>query len=162
MSVIYNVKWTTVAKFACKNKLIAKFLYLIFITISQMIIVGLVQLHCQCRFLMRDQRWNESHKSHNALVPYRTIHLSEQKWAYFCPKWCIGRYGTDHCGICELGQLKIRGNCSDSDFSPKKRYRNHRSFAMLRSVTKLQGVVVGRINSLWPGDAMELGQHWLR
>ena len=148
LPVIYNVKWITLAKFACKKyKLIAKFLYSIFIIISQMIIVGLVQLHCQCRFLMRVQHWDESHKSRNVPVPHRTIHLSEQKWAHFCPKWNIGRYGTDHCEICELGQLKIKGNCSDSDFSPKKRYRNQRSFTTLWSVTKLQGLVVGHINT---------------
>ena len=53
LPVIYNVKWITMAKFACKKyKLIANFLYSIFIIICQMIIVGLVRkpsgaIYCQ-------------------------------------------------------------------------------------------------------------------
>ena len=33
-------------------------------------------------------------KSHNALVPYPTMHHSEQKCAHFCSEWCIVGYGT--------------------------------------------------------------------
>ena len=35
---------------------------------------------------------NQSHKSHNAPVPYPTIHHSE--CAHFCSEWCIVGYGT--------------------------------------------------------------------
>ena len=34
------------------------------------------------------------HKSHNAPVPYPTIHHSEQKCAHFCSEWFIVGYGT--------------------------------------------------------------------
>ena len=34
------------------------------------------------------------HKSHNAAVPYPTMHHSEQKCAHFCSEWCIVGYGT--------------------------------------------------------------------
>ena len=34
------------------------------------------------------------HKSHNAPVPYPTMHHSEQKCAHFCSEWCIVGYGT--------------------------------------------------------------------
>ena len=34
------------------------------------------------------------HKSQNALVPYPTIHHSEQKCVHFCSEWCIVGYGT--------------------------------------------------------------------
>ena len=33
-------------------------------------------------------------KFHNALVPYPTIHNSDQKCAHFCYEWCIVVYGT--------------------------------------------------------------------
>ena len=33
-------------------------------------------------------------KSHNAPVPYPTMHHSEQKYAHFCSEWCIVGYGT--------------------------------------------------------------------
>ena len=36
----------------------------------------------------------QSHKFHNAPVPYPTMHYSEQKCAYFCFEWYILRYGT--------------------------------------------------------------------
>ena len=32
-------------------------------------------------------------KSHNAPVPYPTMHHSEQKCAHFCSEWCIMGYG---------------------------------------------------------------------
>ena len=35
----------------------------------------------------------QSHKSHNALVPYPTMHHSERKCAHFCSEWCILGYG---------------------------------------------------------------------
>ena len=35
-----------------------------------------------------------SHKSHKTLVPYPTIHHSEQKLAHFCSEWWIVGYGT--------------------------------------------------------------------
>ena len=34
------------------------------------------------------------HKSHNAPVPYPTMHHSEQKCAHFCSEWCIVGYET--------------------------------------------------------------------
>ena len=34
------------------------------------------------------------HKSHNATVPYSTMHHSEQKCAHFCSEWCIVGYET--------------------------------------------------------------------
>ena len=34
------------------------------------------------------------HKSHNAPVPYPTLHHSEQKCTHFCSEWCIVGYGT--------------------------------------------------------------------
>ena len=37
---------------------------------------------------------DQIHKSHNAPVPYPTMHHSEQKCADFCTEWCIGGYGT--------------------------------------------------------------------
>ena len=33
-------------------------------------------------------------KSHNAPVPYPTMHHSEQKCAHFCYEWCIVGYET--------------------------------------------------------------------
>ena len=40
-------------------------------------------------------KWiDQSHNSHNALVPYPTIQHSEQKCAHFCSESCIVRYGT--------------------------------------------------------------------
>ena len=35
-----------------------------------------------------------NHKSHSALVPYPTVHHSEQKYTHFCSEWCNGGYGT--------------------------------------------------------------------
>ena len=37
---------------------------------------------------------DQSNKSHNAPVPYPTIHDSEQKCAHFCSEWCVVGYGT--------------------------------------------------------------------
>ena len=37
---------------------------------------------------------DQIHKSHNAPVPYPTMHHSEQKCAHFCSEWCIVGYGT--------------------------------------------------------------------
>ena len=37
---------------------------------------------------------DRSHKSHNAFVPYPTIHHSEQKCAHFCSERYIVGYGT--------------------------------------------------------------------
>ena len=37
---------------------------------------------------------DQFHKSHNAPVPYPTMHHSEQKCAHFCSEWCIVGYGT--------------------------------------------------------------------
>ena len=37
---------------------------------------------------------DQPHKSHNAPVPYPTMHHSEQKCAHFCSEWCIVGYGT--------------------------------------------------------------------
>ena len=37
---------------------------------------------------------DQSHKSHNAPVPYPTMHHSEQKCAHFCSEWYIVAYGT--------------------------------------------------------------------
>ena len=34
------------------------------------------------------------HKSHNAPVPYPTMHQSEHKCSHFCSEWCIVGYGT--------------------------------------------------------------------
>ena len=42
------------------------------------------------------------HKSHDAPVPYLTMHHSEQKCAHFCSEWCSVGYGTD-----ELWDLRI-------------------------------------------------------
>ena len=39
---------------------------------------------------------DQSHKSHDALVPYPTIHHSEQKCSHFCSEWCIVVYGQVH------------------------------------------------------------------
>ena len=36
---------------------------------------------------------DHSAKFHNALVPYSTIHHSEQKCTHFCSEWCAVRYG---------------------------------------------------------------------
>ena len=33
-------------------------------------------------------------RSHNAPVPYPTMHHSEQKCSHFCSEWCIVGYGT--------------------------------------------------------------------
>ena len=41
-----------------------------------------------CHFRVTDH----SHKSHNAPVPYPTMHHSEQKCAHFCSEWCIAGY----------------------------------------------------------------------
>ena len=38
---------------------------------------------------------DQFYKSHNASVPYPTMHHSEQKCAHFCSEWCIVGYGTD-------------------------------------------------------------------
>ena len=38
---------------------------------------------------------DQSHKCHNVLVPYPTIHQSEQKCVHFCSEWCIVGYGKD-------------------------------------------------------------------
>ena len=40
------------------------------------------------------------HKSHNAPVPYPTMHHSEQKCAHFCSEWCFVGYET--CTLCDL------------------------------------------------------------
>ena len=37
---------------------------------------------------------DKSHKSRDVLVPYPTIHHSEQKCAHFCCEWCIVGYWT--------------------------------------------------------------------
>ena len=37
---------------------------------------------------------DQFHKSHNALIPYPTIHDSEQKCAHFSSEWCIVGYVT--------------------------------------------------------------------
>ena len=37
---------------------------------------------------------DQSIKSHNAPVPYPTMHHSEQKCAQFCSEWCIVGYGA--------------------------------------------------------------------
>ena len=39
-----------------------------------------------------DRRLGHFYKSYNAPVPYPTMNHSEQKWAYFCPEWCIVGY----------------------------------------------------------------------
>ena len=46
------------------------------------------------------------HKSHNAPVPYPTMHHSEQKCVHFYSEWCIAGYAHVHCGICEIGLLE--------------------------------------------------------
>ena len=45
------------------------------------------------------------HKSHNAPVPYPTIHLLEQKCAHFRCEWCIVGYGTDE--LWDLGDILL-------------------------------------------------------
>ena len=37
---------------------------------------------------------NQMHKSHNAHVPYPTMHNSERNYAHFCSEWCIMVYGA--------------------------------------------------------------------
>ena len=39
-------------------------------------------------------RIDQLHKSHNASVPYHTIHHSEQKCIHFCSEWWIVGYGA--------------------------------------------------------------------
>ena len=66
-----------------------------------------------CKSLSAPPQWDEgmaqgitaeidqSHNSHNAPVPYPTMHRSEQKCAHFCSElWDMGQA---HRGICELG-----------------------------------------------------------
>ena len=51
-----------------------------------------------CTFITTDQ----IHKSHNAPVPYPTMHHSEQKCAHFCSEWGIVGYRS-----CIVGFVKI-------------------------------------------------------
>ena len=44
--------------------------------------------------LTQPNRIDLIHKSHNAPVPYPTMHHSEQKCAHFCSEWCMVGYGT--------------------------------------------------------------------
>ena len=37
---------------------------------------------------------DQSHRSHDALLPYPTTHHSEQKCAHLCSEWCIVGCGT--------------------------------------------------------------------
>ena len=49
---------------------------------------------------------DQFHKSHNAPVPYPTMHHSEQKCAHFCSEWCIVGYGTG--ALCDLWIRSIK------------------------------------------------------
>ena len=59
--------------------------------IQQGLIVAwsLVAWYIACRMTV-----DQSHISHNAPVPYPTMHYSEHKCAHFCSEWCIVGYGT--------------------------------------------------------------------
>ena len=54
------------------------------------------------------QTTDQSHKSHNASLPYPTTHHSEQKCAHLWYEWhFVGYIKHVHCGICYLGQLNV-------------------------------------------------------
>ena len=44
--------------------------------------------------LVMQSKLYQSHKSHNAPVPYPTIHHSQQRCAHYCCEWCIVGYWT--------------------------------------------------------------------
>ena len=54
--------------------------------------------HWHFQFIIFYKNWcnsvDQSHKSHNAPVPYHTMHHSEQECAHFCSEWCIVGYRT--------------------------------------------------------------------
>ena len=45
----------------------------------------------------------KTHKSHNTLVSYSTMHHAEQKCDYFCSECALWDMGHMHFGICEFG-----------------------------------------------------------
>ena len=52
---------------------------------------------CAIKWLCLDVSYfsiEQSHKSHNALVPFPTVHHAKQKCVHFCSEWCIVGYGT--------------------------------------------------------------------
>ena len=62
-----------------------------------------------------------SHKSHNASVPYPTMHHSEQKYIYFCSEWCIVGYGTGHNTITTVPCAKFPNNLMTGWYVMRKR-----------------------------------------
>ena len=52
------------------------------------------------------------HKSHNAPVPYPTMHHSEQKCAHFCSQWWIMGYGKG--ALWEMCDWSIVLTCSET------------------------------------------------
>ena len=50
--------------------------------------------HLQIHGLWGVSEMDDFRKSHSALVPYPTMHHSEQKCVHFCSEWCSVGYGT--------------------------------------------------------------------
>ena len=65
--------------------------------------------------LILNSWWTDNfHKSHNAHVPYHTIHHWEQKCAHFCSEcfmlWDMGHVQCEICEIVQLSQNKTKCN----------------------------------------------------
>ena len=93
----------------------------------------------------------QSHKSQNVLIPYPTMHHSQQKCAHFCCEWCIVGYGT--CALLDLwiGQLTRPRLCwADAWMGQKtKTLLTHWGRVTHIWVSKL--TVIGSDNGLSPG-----------
>ena len=61
---------------------------------------------------LRNHAIDQSHKSHNAPVPYPMMLHSEQKCAHFCSEWYIMGYGT---GALWDARIRSMVKCHRSD-----------------------------------------------